>query len=351
MTKPDRLAALLADRDHLVADGAMGTSLFALGLETGASPELWNVEHPDRVAQVHDGFIAAGADIVLTNSFGANRRRLMLHQADGRVGELNRAAAAIARACADRAGRPVLVAGSMGPTGDLLQPVGPLGYEEAVAVFAEQARGLADGGADLLWLETLSAVEELAAGLEGAATVGLPVVATMSFDTHGRTMMGVTPAAALAAAGSTPRPPAAFGANCGVGPAQLLDSVLALSEVAGPARAPETVLIAKGNCGIPQWRDGAIVYGLAPELMADYACQARDAGARIVGGCCGTTPAHLAAMAAALRDRPRGPRPSRAEVEALFGPIGLSGAEAGPAEPTAAGGRRRRRASTEPPAF
>lgn len=355
MTAPDRLSALLARRDTLVADGAMGTSLFALGLETGACPEFWNIEQPDKVAQVHAAFIDAGADIVLTNSFGANRRRLVLHQAEDRVHELNLAAARVARQEADRQaerlGRPILVAGSIGPTGDLMMPVGPLGPDEAVAVFAEQARGLAAGGADLLWIETLSATEELEAALAGAGQAGLPLVATLSFDTHGRTMMGVSPAAALAAARAAAPAPLAFGANCGVGPAQLLDSLLAMTED-GPAE--EVALVAKGNCGIPQYRDGAIVYGLDAELMADYACLARDAGARIVGGCCGTGPSHLAAMATALRTRPRGPRPTREAVEALFGPIGISGAE-GPAfqiaAPAPGPGRRRRRDTPAAPAF
>ena len=219
----DCLTALLAERGHLIADGAMGTNLFALGLETGDSPELWNVEHPDRVATVHRAFLEAGSDIVLTNSFGGSRHRLKLHHAQDRVGELNAAAARIARAEADafagRTGRRALVAGSMGPTGELFVPLGALTPEEGVEAFAEQAAGLAEGGADLLWIETMSAPEEVTAAVAGAARTGLPFVVTMTFDTNRRTMMGLTPDGFASFAQSlTPRP-AAIGANCGVGPA------------------------------------------------------------------------------------------------------------------------------------
>ncbi len=201
------LAALLAEKPVLLADGAMGTSLFAAGLATGEAPELWNLEQPERVRAVHQGFIEAGSDLVLTNSFGANRCRLKLHAAEGRVGELNRAAAGLARAAADASPRPVVVAGSIGPTGEILQPIGALSRADGEAAFAEQALALAEGGCDLLWIETLSAAEELEAAVAGAATTGLPIVATMTFDTHGRTMMGLTPAAAIGAARGSGRPP------------------------------------------------------------------------------------------------------------------------------------------------
>jgi len=338
------LQDLLREKGYLLADGATGTTLFALGLETGDSPELWNVEHPDRVRTLHDGFIAAGADIILTNSFGGTRHRLKLHQLEERGAELNRAAAEIARAAADAADRPVIVAGSMGPTGELLEPLGPLTHRGAVGAFTEQAAALAEGGADVLWVETMSAPGEVRAAFEAAVATGLPVVATMTFDTAGRTMMGVEPASYAAFWEGDSRP-VAFGANCGVGPAELLDSVLGMA-TAAPAG---TVLVAKGNCGIPEYVDGAIRYRGSPEVMARYAVLARRAGARIIGGCCGTTAEHVAAMRQALDETPMPDAgtqaPTLEEVAETFGkapwasqidPVSDGGAEA-------RGGRRRRR--------
>ena len=333
----DPLLALLARKPVLLADGAMGTSLFAAGLATGEAPELWNLEHPLRVRAVHRGCIEAGSDLILSNSFGANRCRLALHGAEARVAELNRAAALLARAEADAAGRTVLVAGSIGPTGELFEPIGALGRAAGEAAFAEQAEALAAGGCDLLWIETLSAAEELQAAVAGAARTGLPIVATMTFDTHGRTMMGLTTEAAMDLRAGLAVRPAAFGANCGIGPAQLVASVLGLARAA----APDDLIVAKGNCGIPQYRDGLIHYDGTPEVMAEYACLARDAGARIVGGCCGTTPLHLGAMAEALASRPPGPAPDLATIEERLGPTGPAPAAAGEASRERRGRRRR----------
>jgi 5-methyltetrahydrofolate--homocysteine methyltransferase len=334
-----RFPDLLAAKPILFADGGMGTGLFAQGLETGDSPELWNLERPERVQAVHRGFAEAGSDIILTNTFGGNARRLALHSAQGRVRELNVAGARIARAVAEEFDRPVIVAGSMGPTGDIFQPVGALSYEEGVAAFAEQAEALAEGGVDVLWIETISAAEEIQAAIEGASRTGLPIVSTMTFDTNGRTMMGLTPEAAITHGRNCACRPSAFGANCGIGPAQLLDSILGL------VRASETgdIIVAKGNCGIPQYREGAIVYDGTPEIMADYAVLARDAGARIIGGCCGTTPEHIRAMVAAVNGTARGPVPDVEAVERLLGPIKTQSGR-----PIEGGGeregRRRRRA-------
>ena len=330
------LAALLAERPVLLADGGMGTGLFAQGLTTGDSPELWNVEQPERVAAVHRGFAEAGSDIILTNSFGGSRHRLKLHQAQDRVAELNRAAAAVARGVADAAGRPVVIAGSMGPTGELVAPLGAMTRDEAASAFAEQARALAEGGADVLWIETMSAAEEVEAAVEGATATGLPVVVTLSFDTNGRTMMGITPEAAVALLDRLGRRPLAFGANCGTGPGQLLATVLGLKAAAGP----DAVIVAKGNCGIPEYRHGHIHYSGTPAIMADYARLARGCGARIVGGCCGTTPEHLAAMRAALAEEEAPPTPDLAAIAAALGPV-IDPAVAPDAEPRPE--RRRRR--------
>lgn len=306
----------LAHRPWLLADGATGTNYFQMGLVSGDAPELWNVEHADRVRLLHRQFIDAGADIILTNTFGGNRHRLKLHNDQHRVRELNMAACANARAEADAAGRPVFVAGSMGPTGEIFEPVGALSHAEGVAAFEEQASALKDGGADVLWIETMSSEEELRAAVEGAATTGLPIVTTMSFDTNGRTMMGVTPAGFGALAKSLPVQPVAIGANCGVGASELIATVLGITEA-----RPDAAVVAKGNCGIPQYVDGHIHYTGTPELMADYARIALDAGAKIIGGCCGTSPDHLAAMRASLESYSRGERPSVEIVEQRLGPV------------------------------
>ena len=333
----DALSKLLEIRPWLMADGATGTNLFAMGLEAGEPPELWNVDHPERITALYRSFIEAGSDIILTNSFGGTRARLKLHNHQDRAYELNRRAAELARAEADRAGRPVIVAGSMGPTGELLEPVGPLTHEAAADMFEEQARGLLDGGADVLWAETISSEEEMRAAAEAAARLGAPFCGTMSFDTAGRTMMGVTPPGYAGIAPMLPKAPIAFGANCGTGASDLVRTLLGLS-----AAAPDAVLIAKANAGIPSYQDGAIVYSGTPELMADYALLARDSGARIIGGCCGSKPEHIAAMRRALETTPPGGRrPSLEEVEAKLGAF-TSADDGSAGAPAKREGRRRR---------
>jgi len=334
----DRLQQLLAERPFLLADGATGTNLFAMGLMTGDAPELWNFEHPERIEALHRGMVEAGSDIILTNTFGGSAYRLKLHQKQDQVREINREAARIARRIADQAGRPVIVAGSIGPSGELFQPLGALTHEEASAAFADQAAALAEGGVDLLWIETMSAREEVLAAVAGAASTGLPFVTTMSFDTNGRTMMGLGPAELAGLAHELSPRPLAYGANCGVGAAELVAAIVNM----GPAAQPGDVVIAKGNCGVPYFVEGQIRYDGTPELMADYARLARDAGARIIGGCCGTTPAHIAAMRAALSAHVPGDPPSMNEIAQRLGKL-TAGAEGGAtpaAEAAAAGGRR-----------
>ena len=326
----------LESRPWLLADGATGTNLFQMGLVSGDAPELWNFEHPDRIRALHRSFIESGADIILTNSFGGNRYRLKLHSAEGQVREINQAAAANARAEADGATRPVIVAGSMGPTGEIFAPVGTLLHEDGAAAFAEQAQALAEGGVDVLWIETMSSEEELRAAVEGAATAGLPIVTTMSFDTNGRTMMGITPQAFATLTTSLAATPTAIGANCGTGAPELVATVLAIT-----ATRPEAVVVAKGNCGIPAYHDGHIHYSGTPALMADYARLARDAGARIIGGCCGTSPEHLAAMRRALDAHVPEHRPSVSEVEQRLGAV--SALAKGVDAAASAGDRRERR--------
>jgi 5-methyltetrahydrofolate--homocysteine methyltransferase len=311
----DRLTALLAERPWLLADGAIGSNLFELGLTSGDAPELWNSEHPERVAQLQRAFVEAGADIILTNTFGGTRHRLKLHKAEARVVELNEKAARIARAEADRAGRVVLVGGSIGPTGEILEPLGPLSVEAAREAFAEQAGALASGGADIIWIETMSSVEEAEAAVAGARITGLPIVVTLSFDTNGRTMMGIAPSDLAGLQRSHQL--AACGSNCGTGPAELVACIVNLAAAADPA----AILVAKANCGIPQFVDGAIRFDGTPELMAEYARLSLDSGARIIGGCCGTTPAHLRVMRHALESHVPGPKPDLATIESRLGAI------------------------------
>jgi len=343
----DLLQRLLAERPYLVADGATGTNLFQAGLATGEAPEVWNFEHPERIEALHQSMVDAGADIILTNSFGGSRHRLKLHKWQDRVRDVNMRAARLARSVADRAGRPVVVAGSMGPTGELFQPLGALTYEEGVEAFTEQAKALAEGGVDLLWIETMSAKEEVSAAVAGAQAAGLPYVSTVSFDTNGRSMMGVTPAEHARLCHSFSPRPLAIGANCGVGAAELVVGLLNMTT----ATDPDEVIVAKGNCGIPYYFEGQIRYDGTPELMADYARLARDVGARIIGGCCGTSPAHLAAIKHALETHRPGARPTAEEIVARLGPVSngalqqASGLQ--PPEEGAEGGRRRNRRRRE----
>lgn len=294
----NKLEQMLATNDYLVADGGMGTMLMAAGLEQGDPPEMWNVLHPDRIRAVHRGYIEAGSQIVLTNSFGGTRFRLKLHNLQDRAFELNKAAAELARAEADAADHPVVVGGSLGPTGEIMEPVGALNFDAAVAGFAEQAAGLAAGGVDVLWIETMSDISEVRAAVEGCRqATDLPIVATMTFDTNGRTMMGVTPAQAYAELSAMNL--AALGGNCGNGPDEIEGVIQAM--YAADQAFP---FVAKSNAGIPEYVHGHLHYNGTPEVMADYAIKVRNDGARIIGACCGSSPAHIAAMAQALANAP-----------------------------------------------
>ncbi|MBL4806316.1 MAG: betaine--homocysteine S-methyltransferase [Rhodobacteraceae bacterium] len=310
----DALTKLLSERDWLLADGATGTSLFAMGLEAGEAPELWNVDQPAKIRALYDGAINAGSDIFLTNSFGGTAARLKLHNAQDRVRELNRVAAEIGREAADASGRTIIVAGSVGPTGDIMEPVGDLSHARAVEMFEEQAVGLMEGGADVLWVETISAPEEFRAAAEAFNNINAPWCGTMSFDTAGRTMMGLTSTAMVDMVAEIPNQPIAFGANCGVGAADILRTVLGICK-----KNPSLPVIAKGNAGIPKYVDGHIHYDGTPDLMAKYAVMARNCGAKIIGGCCGTKPEHLIKMREALENMPLGSAPTLAEIEAVLG--------------------------------
>ena len=302
-----RFQSALLEGRTLVADGAMGTTLFSLGLEGGGCPELLNVERPSLVGDVHRRFAEAGSDIVLTNTFGGNGRRLALHAAADRVGELNRAAVEVARRATD--GFDTLVAGSVGPTGDLLVPLGSLTHDAAVAVFAEQIDALVGAGVDVVWIETLSSLDELAAAVEAAARFDVPTVATLSFDTAGRTMMGVT-GTEVAEWAHADGNLTAVGANCGIGPGDAVAAVFDITEA-----FPGTIAVAKPNCGMPLYQTDRLVYPIGPEGMGDFVDLAIRSGARIIGTCCGSTPEHIAGVRAAVDRHDGGGRPDRGEIE------------------------------------
>ena len=287
----------------------MGTTLFALGLENGDSPELWNVDFPDRIAGVHRAYVAAGADIILTNTFGGSAPRLTLHGLRDRTTELNTAGASVARSVADEADRPVLVAGSIGPTGDLFAPVGTVDIEEGVDIFAEQVAALADGGVDVLWIETMYSIEELTAAYIAASRCGVPVVATMSFDSHGHTMMGVAPGALAAWTGEQPTAPFAVGANCGIGPREALLAVSGLL-----AASPDAIAVAKSNCGAPALQGLEVTYPIGPEGMRTYAETAIDVGVQIIGACCGSSADHVTVIRDVVDSYVPGQNPSPAEI-------------------------------------
>jgi 5-methyltetrahydrofolate--homocysteine methyltransferase len=289
------LSTLLDSGKPILLDGAMGTMLFDAGLDSGDSPEEWNILHPDKVKQIHRAYIEAGSQIILTNTFGGSTVRLDTHGLSGRVFELNEAAAKIALEEADAADRTVAVAGSIGPTGKILKPLGTLSFEDAQTSFKAQAEGLAKGGVDLFWIETMSDLEEIKAAIAGVRSVSdLPIAVTLSFDTHGRTMMGTSPEMALEALGSEDIQ--FMGANCGTGSDELIQ---AIRELAG--KNPSIPLIAKANAGIPEFKEGKIVFNGSPEVMADYAVTVYQEGVRLIGGCCGSTPDHIRAMSDALK--------------------------------------------------
>ncbi|MCG6659856.1 betaine--homocysteine S-methyltransferase [Halomonas campisalis] len=333
-----KFSKLLASRDWLLTDGATGTNLFDMGLQSGDAPELWNEKHPDRIAQLYSSTVEAGSDLFLTNSFGGNAARLKLHGAQHRARELSRLSAEIARDVADRQHRTIIVAGSVGPTGEMLAPLGSMTYEQMVEIFHEQAEGLKEGGADILWLETISATEEFQAASEAFKLAEMPWCGTMSFDTAGRSMMGVTPQGLTELVGQLPHSPVAFGANCGVGASDLMRTVLEFTEP-----SPPLPVIAKGNAGIPKYANGHICYNGTPELMADYAVLARDAGARIIGGCCGTRPKHIAKMRSALEERPPGERPRLEVIRHLLGEFSSATEGSGKTSTGQARSRRKKR--------
>jgi len=295
----NRLTALLGSRSGdptpVLVDGGMGTLLQDHGLDDGGSGELWNVDRPGAVRESHEAYARAGARVLTTNTFGGTRPRLRMHGLEDRVHELNQAAASIARSVADEHG--ILVAGDLGPTGELLAPLGTMDGDQAREIFAEQLRGLRDGGIDMVLIETMSDLAEVDAAVAAARDVvpDLPVIATLSFDTNLRTMMGVRPAdavTALAAAGVD-----AVGANCGRGPEEMETIAAQLVE----ARPEGLLLVAQSNAGLPQVVGDHFEYDKSPDDLAEHARRLRALGIDLIGACCGSTPEHIAAMSQAVR--------------------------------------------------
>jgi len=287
----NKLQALL-ERSHVIlADGAMGTMLFDAGLDSGDSPQAWNVTHPERVRAVHRAYLDAGSQIILSNTFGSNRFRLTRHNLQSQVAELNRAGAALVRAEVDNAGGRALVAGDVGPSGELLAPLGQLSFADAVDAFTEQAAALLAGGVDLIWIETMSSLQEVQAAIEGVrrSSADVPIIATMTFEKHGRTMMGVSPQQAVNSL--TDWGASAVGGNCGTGPKELLPVIQTMHGL-----APALALVFKPNAGVPELVDGKTRYNATAESMAGCALEAVREGARVIGACCGGTPAHIRAM-------------------------------------------------------
>ena len=302
-----KLLIWLAEGRVLLGDGAMGTMLQDAGLTDGGAPELWNVTQPDKVRAIYKAYVDAGSNMIETNTFGGTSARLKMHHLQDRVLELNRAGVQLAKEVAEPAG--VLVAGSVGPSGELIEPVGPLRMAEAEAMFAEQVQGLVEGGVDLIVIETMSHLNEVEAAVKGArrAAPEVPIIVTLSFDTNYHTMMGVSPKEAVETLSAWDVQ--VIGANCGNGPAEIEAVMTQMAQY-----RPEGVyLMAQSNAGMPQYMNGAIHYDGTPDVMADYALRLRNLGINIIGACCGSKPAHIMAMRAALegaKDEPIAGPPS-----------------------------------------
>ncbi len=283
------------DEGILISDGAMGTMLQGKGLTDGGAPELWNVENPTAIEEVLEEYAAAGANLITTNTFGGTRGRLQMHGLEDRLFELNKAGAEIARKVADR--HPgCFVMGDVGPSGELMEPMGTMTIDEAKDLFADQIKALVAGGVDAILIETMSDLQEVEAAVKAAKEIApnLPIIVTFSFDTNLRTMMGVKPAVAvktLAAEGVR-----IIGANCGRG----VDEMRVIAKELTEARPEGVFIITQSNAGLPKLVGSDFVYDGTPEEMAKYAQDMKNLGVNVIGSCCGSSPAHTKAMSAAI---------------------------------------------------
>ena len=299
MTLPSDFQQILKEQPCIMADGALGTSYFELGLKTGDAPEFWNIHAPEKVLSVHENFLHAGANIILTNSFGGSRHRLKLHNAAHCVSELNEEAAILAHKAKENCGKKsALIAGSIGPTGELLEPNGPHSIDDIAEVFFEQACALKKGGVDLLWAETMSSKEEAIAVSIAAHKANMPLSITLTFDTNGKTMMGVHPNEVRDLTDNLATKPVSVGLNCGKSP---YESMVSLYHITHQQDFCDILIVAKANRGIPVYKDGSFSFNGTHKLMVDYAITAYQLGARIIGGCCGTDHVILKSMCDALQ--------------------------------------------------
>jgi len=290
----DDFLSRLRSGDVLVSDGATGTNLQAMGLAAGKPAEEWVIERPDSILSLHRAFVSAGSDIILTCSFSGNRLRLGKSPYADRTVEMNQSAARLARKAAEEVDRPIFVGGSMGPSGDLIEPYGTLKVDDVTSAFAEQAAALESGGADFLILETFFAIEEARAAIGGIRSASaLPLICSFSYDRGTRTMMGVSPKAMAEAFADDGL--VAMGANCGTTPENMQKIVTELVQSVGGIP-----IWAKPNAGLPE--GSPPVYRLTPEQMGAHAVRFLEEGAQVVGGCCGSSPEHVAAIVVAVRD-------------------------------------------------
>lgn len=279
----------------LVGDGAMGTALQNAGLTDGGAPELWNVDHPDRVATVLDSYAAAGAQFLTTNTFGGSAPRLAMHDLAERVFELNKAGSEVARSVADKY-ENIFVFGDVGPSGDLMEPMGTLTHDSAKQLFADQIAGLVAGGCDAILIETMSDLAEVQAAVDAAHEVApdMPVVVTLSFDTNLHTMMGVKPANAITEIAKMGV--RLIGANCGRG----TDEMRIVAQQMAEAKPENVHILLQSNAGLPQLIGGDFIYTGTPDDMATFATDMVALGIKALGSCCGSTPEHTAAISGVL---------------------------------------------------
>ena len=287
---------LLDQGKTLISDGAMGTMLQEAGLTDGGAPELWNVEHPEKVAEILDEYAKNGANLLTTNTFGGTKPRLQMHQLEDRVFELNKAAAELAKKVASKY-PDCFVMGDIGPSGELMEPMGTLTIDQAKEIFAEQIKGLVAGGVDAILIETMSDLAEVEAAVKAAQEVapGLPIIVTFSFDTNLRTMMGVKPEMAVKQISTLGV--RLIGANCGRG----TDEMKIIAQELASARQPGTYLITQSNAGLPKLVGDEFIYDGTPEEMAKYAKEMKEIGINVIGSCCGSTPKHTKAISEAVK--------------------------------------------------
>jgi homocysteine S-methyltransferase len=312
----------------LLGDGAMGTMLYARGAPPEACFDVLNLRDPKTVQAIHAEYVSAGADCIETNTFGANRFKLGVHALEGRVREINRQGARLARDVRETMGRDLFVLGSIGPLGKYLTPLGTVREDEALAAFREQAEGLLEGGVDAVVIETISDLREMAMAVRAVRGVSadLPIIAQMAFTEDRVTFVGHPPAEVARELVALGVP--VIGANCSVGPSVLYDVLALLHQT-----APDVLLAIQPNAGLPSRLGERLIYLSSPAYMAEYAGRMLDAGARLVGGCCGTSPVHIRAMREAV-DR-HVPEPARARRAVSLAPVAVPRAEAAPVGPAA----------------